>query len=154
MVNYTATFYADDIAQRELDGADRVELKMNFYYEWSEFHEETYSSKSVMISLDMGITGLDTKTTLTTTGTGTGYVSGGTGNNSDDEWEGFYEEFTPEVDMTVPIPGCPTGSVDLVAEEANFHMGFDGTATASWAYQFGSNTLDSGTFPLVCNLTP
>jgi len=159
--SYQATFLNGETPQRELEGADRIALAIIFQYEWSDFQGEAYSSKTVMITQDLEITGLGEASVsygmnglkvgpLNVEGTGMGYVSGGTGNYSDDEWDGFYEEFDVNAGITMPLPGCPSGFLNFDTEEAQFNMGFNGTSTGSWAYKFGSTTVDSGNFPIQC----
>lgn len=148
--SFQATFYNGETPQMELEGADRVAMVVTFFYEWNEFNNDQYSSKSVMVTANLETTEMGTKVTVTTQGTGTGYVSGGTGNYSDDEWDGFYEEFDVAVDVDLPVPGCPSGLIDFLTEEATFHMGFNGSTSGSWSYKFGDTTLDSGNFPIGC----
>jgi hypothetical protein len=146
---FSATFYAGESAQMSPEGADRIALSLTFMYTWAEFSETTYKNREVLFTLDCEATDWDSGA-MSVSGTGWGEVFGGEGNYTDEEYDGFYEEFDIVHGMTLPLSGCPTGSIDLATEEAGFTMDFDGTPTAAWAYLFGGATVDSGTFPLGC----
>jgi len=147
---FAVGYFLGETPQMHLEGADRVHADINFAYSDGRYEDETdNSNRSVYFNVSLDATDFLT---------GVMNVNGGGGGSlmifivdGEDVTE-VYEEVTIDVQFTLPLGGCPTGTITFTMGTTVFLITLNGTATASWTFTPDGNAdlAFGGTFGLGC----
>jgi len=142
MWQFNATFYAGETAQQTPEGADRLEVTLNYIHSFGTVPtEQNTDNESTTFAVYM------TVIVSPVGGNPVSVYGGGAGYASYDasHGEGYtYAEtdFGVDLDMTLPLPGCPTGIMTFDTEDEEngptlVSVSYDGDSTISWTVSQG-----------------
>jgi len=141
--SFTATFFAGETPVPDPGSADRVQVDVHliqnsgFYPEDESGGDEGSSSFIAFLSIVISPVG-GNPVMVSGGGTASYSASGSVG----DSYYAHYAEFDVHLELTLPLPGCPSGimTIETMDEEDGptlFSVGYDGSTTAWWTLSQG-----------------
>lgn len=148
--HFAVKYYQGETAQQALAGADRVTADIGYdYADYQYVDESNYSNSYVHFNVFLEAADFLTGViNLSGGGSGTLMVTVVDGEDITE----VYEEITIAVLVTLPLGGCPTGTITFTMGTTVFLITLNGTATASWTFTPDGNAdlAFGGTFGLGC----
>ena len=148
--HFAVKYYQGETAQQALAGADRVTADIGYdYSDYRYVDESNNSSRYLYFNVFLEATDFLTGV-INVNGGGSGTLMINIVDGED--VTEVYEEITIDVQLTIPLGGCPTGTMTYTMGTTVFLITFNGTTTASWTFTPDGNAdlAFNGTFNLNC----